>query len=140
MKNYEGIIGAITVWYQRPTPKDTTIQSDTTSSGFLLKSFDSVQPTSLGHVTTGVFRASWQDPALYAFHILLTVGEVSTIFEQEDFSGDLPSVPVFVEEILWAIVGLTQGLIVDIKRVHRARVTGECPDEDGQMATTRQAY
>ncbi|KAK0448593.1 NAD(P)-binding protein [Armillaria borealis] len=132
MENYEGIVGAITVSVLKAgLPKDTTIQL--------------VCVDDIGHVAAGVFRVSCQDPALYAFQILLVAGEVSTIFEQEDVfrrrtGRDLPSVPVFVGKILLAINGHTQGLVADIKRVHRARITGECPDEDGQMAATRQAY
>lgn len=112
-------------------PKDTPIQL--------------VCVADIGHIAAGVFRASCQDPALYAFQILL-VGEVSTIFEQEDVfrrrtGRDLPSVPVVVGKILLAINGhTTQGLVADIKRIHRARTTSERPDEDGQMAAIRQAY
>ncbi|PBK95268.1 hypothetical protein ARMGADRAFT_1145135 [Armillaria gallica] len=126
-ENYEGIVGAITVSVlEAGLPKDTTIQL--------------VCVDDIGHVAAGVFRASCQDLALYAFQIL---GEVSTIFEQEIVfrrrtCRDLPSVPVFVGKILLAINGHTQGLVADIKRVYRARITGECPDEDGQMAATQQ--
>ncbi|KAK0240877.1 hypothetical protein EDD85DRAFT_786660 [Armillaria nabsnona] len=128
-ENYEGIVGAVTVSVLKAgLSKDTMIEL--------------VCVDDIGHVAVGVFRASCQDPALYAFQIL---GEVSTIFEQEDVfrrrtCRDLPSVPVFVRKILLAINGHTQGLVADIKRVYRARITGECPDEDGQMAATQQVY
>ncbi|KAK0225350.1 hypothetical protein IW262DRAFT_1293792 [Armillaria fumosa] len=109
------------------------------------KRYDDSIGADIGHIAAGVFRASCQDPASYAFQIFLVVREVSTIFEQDVFrrrtGRDLPSVPDFVGKILFAINGhTTQGLLADIKRIHRARITSECPDEDGQMAATRQAY
>ncbi|KAK0194866.1 hypothetical protein F5146DRAFT_996609 [Armillaria mellea] len=117
MGNHGRIFGAITVSVLKAgLPEDATIQL--------------VCVADIGHAAAGVFRASCQDPALYTFQILLIVGEVSTIFEQDDFSG-AELVVMFPQ---------SKPLVADIKRVHRARITSECLDEDGQMVATRQAY
>ncbi|KAJ7652862.1 NAD(P)-binding protein [Mycena polygramma] len=95
----------------------------------------------IGHVSAAVFK----NPQNYVAQILVLVGEVSTLAQQEESyrratGKHLPTIPDFLARTLIALNSHTKALIADMERVHEARTTGKCPEVAEQNAAAKRAY
>ncbi|KAJ7652842.1 NAD(P)-binding protein [Mycena polygramma] len=128
MENYEGTIGTITAGVLKRGLKPTTTT--------LLVAVEDI-----GHVAAAVFK----NPQNYTAQILVVVGEVSTMAQQEESykratGKHLPTIPGFLARPLIALNSHTKALIADMERVHEARTTGKCPEVAEQNAAAKRAY
>ncbi|KAF8895381.1 hypothetical protein BD779DRAFT_1668660 [Infundibulicybe gibba] len=126
MENYDGAVGSITAGVLMAGLKPTT-------------TIQLVAVDDIGYVAAGVF----QQPEAFASKILVVVGDILTMTEQQESyhkatGKPLPSTPRFLARALIAINGHTQGLISDMERVHTMRANDS--ENESQMATARKAY
>ncbi|KAF8177303.1 NAD(P)-binding protein [Mycena galopus ATCC 62051] len=128
MENYDNKIGSIAVGVLKKGLKPTTTNQ-------------LVAIEDIGHVAATIF----QNPQTYTSRILVVVSESLTMTQQEESykratGQHLSSIPAWLALPLISFNSHTKALIADIERVHNARMTGKCPEVEGQTAAAKQAY